>query len=172
MQDGDRQVRCRSKAVQPDMIPRLDSRHPKTAETDDACAEEWRRVKIIESCRQWNNEIATRASEIGVAAVNGVAGESGRVTEILVTLEAIPAGSVRAADPGHAHASAEWKCRRGSACNLTDNLVTGYQWLAPGGQFALDNMQIGPANTTSPDPDQNVTARQFRLGCLNDFQWA
>jgi hypothetical protein len=129
-------------------------------------------VKIVQSCRKWHHEIAARAGEFGVTAVDGVAGEGGRVAEILVALTAIPAGSIRAADPGHAHASAEWKRRRGSAGNLTGDLVTGYQWLALGRQFALDNMQVGAANTTGPDPDQNVPGWRFRFGHFSDFQRA
>jgi hypothetical protein len=172
MQDGDGQVRRSSKAVQPDVIPGLDSRHPKTAKTDDTGAEERRRAKIIESCRKWNNEIAARAGEFGVAAVDGVASEGGRVTEILMTLEAIPAGSIGAADPGDAHPGTHGKCGRGSACNLTDDLVAGNQWLEPGRQFAFDNMQVGPANTTGTHLDQNVTGQRFGLGDLNDFQGA
>jgi hypothetical protein len=38
------------------------------------------------------------------------------------------------------------------ACDFADDLVTGYQWLPPRRQFTFDNMQIGPANTTRPDP--------------------
>src|ERR1019366_7769017 len=172
IQDGDCQVRRGSEAEQSDTVPGLDSRHPKTAETDDAGAEERRCVKIVESCRKRDHEIAAGECVFGVAAVDCVAGEGGRVAQVLATLEAIPAGSVRAADPGDAHASAGRKRRRGSVCDLTGDLVTGYQWLAPGRQFAFDNMQIGPANTTSPDPYQNVTGPEFRLGCLHDFQRA
>ena len=129
-------------------------------------------MKIIESCRQRNHEIAAGQCEFGVAAVDGVAGEGGRVAEVLATPEAVPAGSVRAADPGDAHAGAEWKCRRVSICDFPDDLVTGYQWLLPRRQFTFDNMQVGPASATSPDPYQNVTGSEFRLGCLSDLQWA
>jgi hypothetical protein len=52
MQNGDRQVSRGAKPVKPDIVPRLHSRHPKAAEADDAGAEEWRRAKIIESCRE------------------------------------------------------------------------------------------------------------------------
>jgi hypothetical protein len=126
-------------------------------------------MKIIERRRKGNNEIAARGCEFGVASVDAIAGEGGRVTEILITLEAIPAGSIGTADPGHTHAGAKWKFRRGSAGNLTDDLVAGYQWLTPGSEFALDNMQIGPADTTGTDFDQNVAGRQFRLWDLTDF---
>jgi hypothetical protein len=89
-----------------------------------------------------------------------------------VALAAIPAGSIRAADPGDAHAGANGKRRRGPACNLTDDLVAGYQWPLPGRQFAFDYMQIGPADTTGADLDQNVTRRNLGFGDLNDFQRA
>jgi hypothetical protein len=59
-----------------------------------------------------------------------------------------------------------------SVYDLPDDLVTGYQWLSARRQLAFDNMQIGPANATSPHPDQNVPGSQFRHGRLSDFQWA
>jgi hypothetical protein len=154
------------------MLPGLNSSYPKAAEADNAGTEERGRVKIIESCRQRNHEITTGQCEFGVAAVNGVAGEGGRVAEVLTIPDAVPAGSVRAADPGDAHASAEWKSWRVSVCDFPDDLVTRYQWLPPRRQFTFDNMQISPANATSPDPYQNVTGSGFRLECLSDFEWA
>jgi len=51
MQDGDCQVSRRSESVQSDVISRLDSRNAKTTEADDTCAEQGRRVKIIEAGR-------------------------------------------------------------------------------------------------------------------------
>jgi hypothetical protein len=59
-----------------------------------------------------------------------------------------------------------------SICDFTDDLVTGYQWLPPRRQFPFDDMQVGPADATSPDPYQNVTGSGFRLGYLSDLQWA
>src|SRR6266545_2510568 len=134
------------------MIPGFDSCHAKTAEADNTGAEERGRMKIIESSRQRNHEIAAGQCEFGVAAVDGVAGENGRVAEVLAIPAAVPAGSVRASDPGDAYVGAEGKCRRVSACDFTDDLVTGYQRLPPRRQLTFDNMQIGPANAARPDP--------------------
>lgn len=129
-------------------------------------------MKVVKSSWKANNEIRTRASELGVAAVHVVARERGRVTEILAALEAIPASSVRATDPGDSHASAEWKIRCRSGDNLADDLVARNQRPALGRQFALDNMQIGSTNPASTYLDHYVAGQWFGLGYLNDFQWA
>jgi len=50
--------------------------------------------------------------------------------------------------------------------------VAGNQWAAPRRQFAFHNLQIGSTNPASTDLDHHVTRLWFRLGHLNDFQWA
>lgn len=87
-------------------------------------------MKIIESCWEREYEIAARDGEFRVAAVDGVARESGRVAKVLVTPAAVPAFPIGAANPRDTNANADWKLRHRSACDLTHDLVTRNQRLA------------------------------------------
>jgi hypothetical protein len=172
MQDGDCQMRRRSKAEQPYAFSRLYPCHPKTTETDDTGAQEWRCLKIIESCWEWENEITAREGEFSVAAVDGVARECGRVAKVLVTPAAIRAVPIGAAKPRDANADADWKLRHRSGCYLTHDLVTRNQRLTLWRQLAFDNVQIRPANATRPHSYQDVTRLSLRLGQLTNVQRA
>ena len=127
-------------------------------------------MKIVKSAREPDDKIAAGDGELRVTAIHGIAGERGGVAEIFAAAQAITAGPVGAAEPGDAHARAEWKIGRGSSCNFADNLMARDQGLTDWRQFAFDNVQIGPAYTASPDFDQDLTGRRFRLGYLSDLQ--
>jgi hypothetical protein len=150
----------------------LHSRHSQTAEADDPGAEERRGVEIVEIFRKRCNEIVASQCEFRVATVNRIAGEGRFVAEILAAQAAITAGAIGAADPRNAHASAHRKLRCGSAGDLSDDLVTRNQRPASYWQFPFDNVQIGPADATGPDPDQDVPRYRFGLRRLYNFQRA
>jgi hypothetical protein len=118
-----------SKAKKPHAFSRFHPRDPKATETDDAGAQEWRRLKIIESCGEREDEIRAREGEFRIAAIDGVAREGGGVAKVLVTSAAIRAGPIGAAKPRDTNSNADRKLGHRSACDLTHDLVTRNQRL-------------------------------------------
>jgi len=102
-----------AKAVEAYTVTGFNAGHAQAAEADDSGAEEWGGMDVIQVCGQWEDEIVVRLGVLGVAAVDGVAGEGGGVAEIFLTSLAVGADAIGAADPGDADAGAErqfWRC--------------------------------------------------------------
>ena len=106
-----------SEAEEADAFAGLGSGYAEAAEADDAGAEQWGDVGVVERGREGVDEVRAGEGVLGVASVDGVAGEGGVVAEIFFVAEAEGAGAVGAADPGDANAGAErgvrgWRLRR------------------------------------------------------------
>ena len=132
------------------------------AKTDDAGAKQRRGVQVIEAGRQRMDEIGARDGELGVAAVDRVAGEVWRVAEIFLAAAAVGAGAVDPAHPGDADARAERQIARGASQNFADDLVAGNDFVAYRGQLALDDVEVGAADAADADFEQYLA--RFRLG--------
>ena len=95
-----------AEAVEADALAALDARDAQAAEADDSGAEQRRGDDGVEAGGERIGEIGAHRGELGVAAVDGVAGEDGMVAEIFHVVAAEPAIAVDAADPGDADARA------------------------------------------------------------------
>jgi hypothetical protein len=122
-------------------------------------------MQIVEQVREWEDEVGARSCIFGISAVHAVSGESWSIAEVLHGVLAVPADAVRPSNPGNAHASAERQVRRRALYHFTDNLMTRDQSLAEHGEFALDDVQICPANSASAHAKKNVT--RLKHGPIN-----
>src|SRR5262249_38288987 len=95
---GNRKMGRSPEAEQPDSLARLDPRDPEAAEADDPCAQQRRRVKVVERIRQRKDEVGPGDRELGVASVYRISSECRGVAEVLHAPAAVRAGAVRAAD--------------------------------------------------------------------------
>ena len=113
-------------------------------------------MQVIESRRKREHEIGAGKGVLCITTVNGVAGESRRIAKVLASKPAILTGSVGTAYPGDANTRASRQLGRSSVNDLADDLMTGNVLFADRRQFAFDNVQVGPANTTGTNTQQNV----------------
>ena len=88
-------------------------------------------------------------SPFGVAAVDVVAGEAGLVAEVLATRRAVTARAARPAEPGDAEASA--------VLRDPDDLVARDERQLRARELAVDDVEIGPADTTGLHLQQHLT---------------
>src|SRR5579871_1025393 len=119
------QMRGGAESEQAHAFSMLDSCHAQAAESDDARAEQRRSMKIVERCRQRKYKIRARQCVLGVAAVYRVPGESRIVTQVLLTMLAIPATTVDAANPRNPDARTGRQLRRRAVHNFAHDLVPG-----------------------------------------------
>ena len=111
--------------------------------------------------------------ELGVAAVQRVAGEARRVAQVLPARAAVGAGPAGVAEPRDADAATGrergWRPTP-QAIDLAHDLVAGDQRQLGMRQFAVDHVQIGPADGAGPDPHQNLARAGDRVGDLRRAQ--
>src|SRR5215469_4536730 len=89
-----------TEAKQPHAFSLFYSRHSQRPEADDSGTQQRRRVEIIELSGNRKAEIGPGERVLGITAVDGVAGECRRITQVLHFAAAVGAGAVGAADPG------------------------------------------------------------------------
>ncbi len=103
-------------------------------------------MEIVEAGGQRKDEISARDGILGVAAVDRVARENGRVAKVLHASTAVRASAVDSADPGDADARADGVLGGGSFDDFAYDLMAGNDILTQGCKLAFDHMQIGAAD--------------------------
>src|SRR5713226_5326779 len=127
-QHGDSEM-CRGpETEQTHTLSMLHSCYPKTAKTDDAGTQKGGGVQIIQCGGKGKDKIRPGECILGISAVDGVAGESSRITEIFKAVLAIPALPINAANPGNPNAGAQRKTGRSALDDFTNDLVTRNQF--------------------------------------------
>src|SRR5579864_136135 len=154
-----------AEAEQSHALSFFDSGNANGAKADNAGAEQRRRMKVIQLWGNRKTKICAGKRVFGIAAVNGVAGECGKVTQVFHVAPAVSAGAVDAADPGNTNPAAflySFSCD-----NFTHNLVSGNNARMARRKFTFDNVQIGVTDSAGEHTQQNVT--WFRLGSGDVF---
>src|SRR5208337_717927 len=170
VQDLDRKMRRGAEAEQSHPLSGFDSGHAKTAEADDSGAQQRRGMQIVEGCGKTKNEIGAGERVFGVPAVQAVSGECRRIAEVLHVAPAVPASPVGAADPRDAYASSNRELSCGAFDDFSDDLVARNQLLAARSKFALDDMQIGAADTTGTHLQENMSRFRFRTWNVSNLK--
>ncbi len=112
------------KPKRPTRSPGCGAGDAETAEADDSGAEERGDVGVVEGVGERIEEVGTDEGVLGVASVDGVAGEDGVVAEVFFVATAEGAGAVGATDPGDSYAGVERQFEGGSVDDLAYDLVT------------------------------------------------
>jgi hypothetical protein len=120
-------------------------------------------LQVIEGCGKGDHEITPGDSIFRIAAIYGVSGESRCITEVFKTPPAIPARPVSASKPADSHTRAKRKFCRSPTGNFADNLMSGNHFVGTRRQFAFDNVQVRPANSTGAYAQKDVTGFWSRL---------
>ena len=155
--------RC-AEAEQADAFAFFDPGDAEAAVADDPGAEQGRGLQVVERVRQRVDEIRASDDEFGIASIDSVAGENGRITEVLHPLGAVGAVAVSAAKPGHADALA-------GGYDFPDDLVAGDQAFAKGAELALDDVKVCTANTAGAHFQENLACRGDGLRDVLNLQW-
>ena len=111
--------------------------------------------------------------ELGIAAVDRVTGETCAVAKILPVRTTIDTFAIGPAEPGNAHPIAHFKLRIFATTDFfdgADNLVSGNQWQFRIRQFAIDHVEIGPADGTSIHADEQFACLGLRLWHVAQLQ--
>jgi hypothetical protein len=107
-------------------------------------------------------EVGADGGEVGIAAVDGVAGEDGVVAEILQPGAAKPAIAVDAADPGDADARADGERGGSTLDHLADDLMAGNDARLQRLEIAFDDVEIGAADAAGEDFEQDFAGLWLR----------
>jgi hypothetical protein len=136
---------------------------PQGAIADQPGAQQRSRRDIVEFGRQREAIALVGGGQLGVAAVDLIAGEAGAVAEILSPAAAIIADPAGPAEPRHPHPLADREAvdRRALLDHGADDLVSRDQWQLGMGQFAVDDMKVGAAHRAGLDRDQHLARRRF-----------
>src|SRR5579859_1262230 len=103
-QDRNREMRGSAETKESNAVARLDVGYAQAAESDNARAEQWGRMQIVEHIRKRKNKVRASEGVFRVSAGNGVAGKGWRVAEILHALLAVGTGIISSPEPGDADA--------------------------------------------------------------------
>jgi hypothetical protein len=136
----------RSKPEQADALTLLNTSHTQRAESDNAGAQQRRRMKVVEFWRQRKHKVSARQSVLRITPRHGVTGECRPIAQVFHLVAAVPARSVGSTDPRNAHPGSEWKIGGSSIDNLTDDLVARDKVLPLRCEFAFHDMQIRAAD--------------------------
>ena len=103
--------------------------------------------------------------ELGVAAVDLVAGEPGVVAQVFLARAAIRADAAGPAEPRHPDPVADREPVRPLPCrdHVADDLVPQDQRQFRVWQLAVDHMQIGAADRAGPHRDEHLPRRGMRF---------
>lgn len=170
VQNGDRKMSGGAKTEESYTFALLDACDAQAAETDDASAEQGRGVEIVEGFGQGKNEIGAGQRVFGIAAGNGVAGEGWMVAEIFFAATAVGTLAVGAADPTDAYTGSERDFAPGNFDDFADDLMPGNHARMLRRQLPLNDVQIGAADATGADMQEQVAGFQFGLGHLGNLQ--
>ena len=116
------------------------------------------------------DEVGAGEGELGVAAVDGVAGEDGVVAEVFHAVGAEAAGAVGAAHPGDADAGADGEVGGGAVDDFADDLVAGDDGGCERWEIALDDVEVGAADSAGEDAEQDVVGEQGGRGDFFDAE--
>jgi len=105
-EDFDHQRGRGSKTEEADALARLGAGDADASEADHSGAEERRDVSVRERWGKRVDEVGSGCGVLGIASVDGVAGEGDVVAEVFFSAAAEGAGAVGASDPGDSDAGA------------------------------------------------------------------
>jgi hypothetical protein len=84
----------------------------------------------------------------------------------------VPATPIHTADPGDSGPAFQRQLCSRTAGHFTHNLVTGNEPRANRRQISFGNVQVGPANATRKNSQQQIAGLRFRTGnLLNLKEW-
>ena len=134
------------------------ARHPERTVADQPGAQQRRRLGVGEIVREREAVAPVGQQVLGIAAVEGIAGEARRRAEVLLAGPAEAAVAAGPAEPGHAHASPflEILDTVAPGRDPADHLVARHQGQLGLGEFAVDHVQIGAADPAGGNPDEQL----------------
>ena len=159
-----------SEAEEADTFAGLRAGYTKAAEADDAGAEERGDVGVVEGVGEGEDEIGTDEGILGVASVDGVAGEGGVVAEVFFVAETEGAGAVGAADPGDAYAGVCGEFGGGVFDDFADDLVAEGEGLMDEGKVAFEDVEVGAADSAGEDAKEDVIGGEGGAGDFFDLE--
>jgi len=141
--------------------------------SDQSRAKQWSCFDIRIHFRNRDAESFVRNREIGVAAVEGVAGEPRLHAKIFSARAAVRTYFVGPAKPGHAHALSDAQTRHtfAQSRHLANNLVAEDQWKLRIGQFAVNDVQIGAADGARVNFEPHLPGTRLRHRALAEYKW-
>ena len=160
-----------SRAEAVDSQPRCISGHDQRTVADQAGAEKRRRRNIVIVHRYGKAVALVGDGVFRIAAVQLIPGEAGVIAQVLTSGETVAANTARVAQPGHSHPVADGKAlhARAQLGHGADNFVPGDERQFGLRELAVNDVQIGTADTAGVDAEQQLTAsgrRRRNLGLL------
>ena len=148
----------------PERAAGRDRRADEGAIADDACAEQWGEVLVVDARWKGVREGLVDQTEVGVAAIPVPAGERWRRTQVLRAAATEPTTAVRAAEPGRADPITDLKPAHvlSERIDETHDLMARRDVGVLRRQVSLSQMQIGSADPTAGDPHPHLPARWLR----------
>ena len=146
----------RAEAIQPQ--PPGIAGHDKRSVADQPRAEQRRGFGIGIALGDGKAEPLVGHGVFGVAAVESVAGEAGRIAKIFTPRKAIRTLAACESQPGHTDSLAWGKSLDPLAKlrHVAHDLMPRHQRQLGMGQFAIDDVQIGAADAAGPDLHENL----------------
>ena len=127
---------------------------------------------VVDPLRNCVREVFAYGRKFGVTAIQGIAGELCRITEIFATARTVVAMATGAAKPRDSHALPKDKTfyLRAFFHHDADDFVTENERQLGLLQIAIDHMQVGAAYTAGMYLEQDFTSSGFGPGQFSQPQ--
>ena len=128
-------------------------------------------MQIVQGRGQRINKISAGDSVLRIAAIDRVAGEGGRITQVLQPVLAIPTGPINTPHPGDTDTRANWELRCVSSYYIAHNLMARDDVLMTHRELPFHDVQVGPTHAARPDLEQNLAGSGFGLWNMTYAKW-
>jgi hypothetical protein len=145
-----------AEAEEADALSGLGAGDAQAAEADDAGAEEWSYVGVIERGGEGVGEVGANEGVLRVAAVDGVAGEGEVVAEVFFAATAEGAGAIGAGDPRDADTHADGAIGGDAVDDFADDLVAEDERLVDESEVAFEDVEVGAADSAGENAEEEM----------------
>ena len=145
-------MRSRAEPVEPE--PFRGAGQAKRPVSDQARAQQRRRLQILEPVRDWKTEALVRDHPLRIPTVEVVAGKARAVAQVLASRDAEAALAARPSEPRHPEPAA--------VLGLADDLVPGNERQLRPVELAVDDVQIGPTHSARTHTKEKLSRGRAR----------
>ena len=112
-------------------------------------------MHVVQTSRQGKYEVRADKGILGIASIDGIAGESRAIAQIFHVVIAVPAIAVHASQPRNADTRSERELRCGAFEYLPHDLMTRNELRFKRRELSFHDVQVRATNAASNDAKQN-----------------
>jgi len=127
-------------------------------------------MHVVQTSRQGKYEVRADKGILGIASIDGIAGESRAIAQIFHVVIAVPAIAVHASQPRNADTRSERELRCGAFEYLPHDLMTRNELRFKRRELSFHDVQVRATNAASNDAKQNMSGAKLWTGNFGNLK--